>query len=84
MTRFGPVDFERSRYRPSGTGPSIIAAANLLGLTTGGMTPVTASLARDLMSGRTARERAEAWRQFCGKEPAIDALRRRYWSHATA
>ena len=31
MTLFGPVDFERSRYRPSGTGASIIPVACTLG-----------------------------------------------------
>ena len=74
MTMFGPVEFERSRYRPSGKGAAIIPADSTLGLTTGGMTPATAGLSMYLMSGLTARESAEAWRQFGGQGPATASL----------
>ncbi len=40
MTMFGPVEFERSRYRRSGNGAAIIPADSTRGLTTGGMTPL--------------------------------------------
>ncbi len=33
MTMFGPVDFLRSRYRPSGHGASLVPAEAVLGLT---------------------------------------------------
>ncbi len=36
MTMFGPVDFLRSRYRPSGHGASLVPAEAVLGLTSGG------------------------------------------------
>ena len=31
MTLFGPVEFKRSRYRPSGKGASMIPAESILG-----------------------------------------------------
>ncbi|MCY4287366.1 MAG: hypothetical protein OXC63_02095 [Aestuariivita sp.] len=86
MTRFGAVAFERSRYRPSGTEASIIPAERTLGLTTGGMTPAAAGLARYLMRGLTVsldgvmmRMKAETatdagWREAaCGVIGFVDA-----------
>ena len=76
MTMFGPVDFDRSRYRPSGKGPSIIPAECTLGLTTGGLTPAAAGVAMSLLSGLPAHESEEAWRQFGVQGPATASLRR--------
>jgi len=76
MTMFGPVDCERSRSRPSGTGASMIPAACTLGLTTGGLTPAAAGVSMYLMRGLTARERAEAWRPFGIQGPSTASLLR--------
>ncbi|MYF88569.1 MAG: hypothetical protein F4186_03910, partial [Boseongicola sp. SB0676_bin_33] len=66
MTMFGPVGFLRSRYRPSGTGASLVPAEAVLGLTACGLTPAAAGLSMYLMSGLTARESEDAWRRLCG------------------
>ena len=55
MTVFGPVDFPRSRYRPSGTGASPVPSEAVLGLTACGMTPAAAGLSMYPMGGLTAR-----------------------------
>ena len=74
MTMFGPVDFLRSRYRPSGTGASLVPAEAVLGLTACGLTPAAAGLSMYLMSGLTARESADAWRRLCGTGPSTASL----------
>ncbi len=74
MTMFGPVDFLRSRYRPSGHGASLVPAEAVLGLTSGGLTPAAAGLSMYLMSGLTARESADAWKRLCGKGPSTASL----------
>ena len=74
MTMFGPVDFLRSRYRPSGTGASVVPAEAVLGLTACGLTPAAAGLSMYLMSGLTARESEDAWRRLCGQGPSTASL----------
>ena len=74
MTMFGPVDFLRSRYRPSGTGASLVPAEAVLGLTACGLTPAAAGLSMYLMSGLTARESEDAWRRLCGQGPSTASL----------
>jgi len=74
MTMFGPVGFLRSRYRPSGTGASLVPADAALGLTACGLTPAAAGLSMYLMSGLTARESEDAWRRLCGKGPSTASL----------
>ena len=76
MTLFEPVEFKRSRDRPSGKGASMIPAESILGLTTGGMTPAAAGVSMYLMSSLTVRESEEAWRTFCGQEPSTSSLLR--------
>ncbi len=74
MTMFGPVGFLRSRYRPSGTGASLVPAEAVLGLTACGLTPAAAGLSMYLMSGLTARESEDAWRRLCGQGPSTASL----------
>ncbi len=74
MTMFGPVDFFRSRYRPSGTGASLVPAEAVLGLTAGGLTPAAAGLSMYLMSSLTARESEDAWKRLCGEGPSTASL----------
>ncbi len=74
MTMFGPVDFLRSRYRPSGTGASLVPAEAVLGLTPCGLTPAAAGLSMYLMSGLTARESGDAWKRLCGSGPSTASL----------
>ena len=74
MTLFGPVGFQRSRYRPSGTGASLVPVESVLGLAEGGMTPAAAGLSVHLMSGLTARETEDTWERLCGKGPSAASL----------
>lgn len=74
MTMFGPVGFLRSRYRPSGTGASLVPAEAVLGLTACGLTPAAAGLSMYLMSGLTARESEDAWRRLCSQGPSTASL----------
>ena len=46
MAAFGPAGFLRPRYRPSGTGASLVPAEAVLSLTSGGTAPAVASLIR--------------------------------------
>ena len=74
MTMFGPAGFLRSRYRPSGTGASLVPAEAVLGLTACGLTPAAAGLSMYLMSGLTARGSEDAWRRLCGQGPSTASL----------
>ncbi len=70
MTVSGPSGFLRSRYRPSGTGASVVPAGAALGLTACGMTPAAAGLSMYLTGGLTARGSGDAWRRLCGQGPS--------------
>ena len=70
MTVFGPAGFPRSRYRPSGTGASLVPAEAIPGLTACGMTPAAAGLSMYPMGGLTARGSGDAWRRLCGSGPS--------------
>ncbi len=60
MTMFGPVDFLRSRYRPSGTGTSLVPAEAVLGLTACGLTPAAGlSMYLRAVSGRRSGSRPD-------------------------
>lgn len=74
MTLFGPVEFDRCRYRPAGKGGSIIPIEELLGLTETGMTPAAAGLSMVLLSGLTVRECADVWERMCGNGPCASSL----------
>ena len=74
MTVFGPVGFQRSRYRPSGAGASLVPAEAVLGLTSGGTAPAAAGLSMYLTVGLTARESEDAWRRLCGEGPSTASL----------
>ena len=75
MTLFGPVAFDRSRYRPSsGGGEALFPTESVLGLTECGLTPAAAGLSLYFMSNLTARESAEAWERLCGKGPSASTL----------
>ena len=69
-TVFGPAGFPRSRYRPSGTGASLVPAEAVPGLTACGMTPAAAGLSMYPMGGLTARGSGDAWRRLCGSGPS--------------
>ncbi len=70
MTVFGPSGFLRSRYRPSGTGASLVPAEAVLGLTPCGLTPAAAGLSMYLTGGLTARGSGDAWKRLCGQGPS--------------
>ena len=74
MTLFGPVAYDRSRYRPSGGGEALFPTESVLGLTECGLTPAAAGLSLYFMSNLTARESAEAWERLCGKGPSASTL----------
>ncbi len=74
MTVFGPVDFLRSRHRPSGTGASVVPAEAVLGLTPCGTAPAAAGLSMHLTVGLTARESEDAWKRLCGSGPSTASL----------
>ncbi len=74
MTVFGPVDFLRSRYRPAGTGASLIPTEALLRLMPGRLTPAAAGLSLYLMSNLTARESEDMWEKLCGQGPSVASL----------
>ena len=70
MTVFGPAGFLRPRYRPSGTGASLVPAEAVLGLTAGGTAPAAAGLPMYLTVGLTVRGSGDAWRRPFGQGPA--------------
>ena len=70
MTMSGPVDFLRSRHRPSVAGASLVPAEAIPGQTACGLTPAAAGLPMCLMSGLTARESGDAWKRLSGKGPS--------------
>ena len=74
MTLFGPVAYDRSRYRPSGGGEALFPTESVLGLTECGLTPAAAGLSLYFMSNLTARESAEAWERLCGQGPSASTL----------
>ena len=74
MTLFGEVLFQRSRYRPSGPGASVVPVESVIGLTEGGLTPAAASLSMYFMSTLTARESEEAWERTVGTGPSAASL----------
>ena len=74
MTTFGPVNFDRSRYRPSCGGAALVPAESMLGLTAGGLTPAAAGLSMCLMSALTARESEDVWARLCGEGPSVASL----------
>ena len=65
MTIFGPVDFRRSRYRPSGRGEAMLPVEATIGLTVCKLTPAAAGLSMYFMSSLTARESEEVWKKRC-------------------
>ena len=71
---FGPVAYDRSRYRPSGGGEALFPTESVLGLTECGLTPAAAGLSLYFMSSLTARESAEAGERLCGKGPSASTL----------
>ncbi len=74
MAMFGPVDFLRSRCRPSGHGAAPVPAESVPGLTACGLTPAAAGLSQYLMCGLTARESEDAWKRLCGNGPSTASL----------
>ena len=75
MTMMGPVEYMRSRYRPTnGKGASIVPTDGLLGIVEGAMTPAAGGLGNYLMSCLTARESKEAFERFCGTGPSTSTL----------
>ena len=75
LTLFGPVAFNRSRYRPStGRGECFIPAEHVLGLLDGDLTPAAASLSMMLLSSLTVRESADIWERICGEGPSVSTL----------
>ena len=75
LTLFGPITFNRARYRPSsGQGACFVPAEARLELTASGFTPAAARLSMALMSSLTARESADVWDRFCGAGPAASTL----------
>ncbi len=73
-TLFGTVTFPRARSRPSGAGPSVVSTEQVLGLTTGGMTPAAAGLSAAIMASLPARDGADLWQRICGAGPATRSL----------
>jgi len=73
-TLFGTVTFPRARTRPSGPGPSVVPTEQVLGLTTGGMTPAAAGLVAAIMASLPARDAADLWQRICGAGPATRSL----------
>ena len=71
MTVFGPVGFRRLRYRPSGTGASLVPAEAVPGLTLA----AAAGLPMHLMSGLTARGSEDMWRRPVGQGPSAALVR---------
>ena len=74
MTMFGPVGFERARYRPSGGGASVFPTERVLGLTESSLTPAAAGLSLYLMANLSARESEDAWVRLCGSGPSTSSL----------
>ena len=74
MTIFGPVGFDRARYRPSGGGASVFPTERVLGLTESSLTPAAAGLSLYLMANLSARESADAWVRLCGMGPSASSL----------
>ena len=75
LTLFGPVAFNRSRYRPSiGRGECFIPAEHVLGLLDGDLTSAPASLSMMLLSSLTVRESADIWERICAEGPSVSTL----------
>ncbi|MDE2791963.1 MAG: hypothetical protein OXI81_16280 [Paracoccaceae bacterium] len=74
MTLFGPVEYNRSRYQPSGGGAALFPTESVLGLTECGLTPAAAGLSLVFMSHLTARESEDAWERLCGRGPSASSL----------
>lgn len=74
MTMFGPVGYDRARYRPSGAGASVFPTERVLGLTESSLTPAAAGLSLYLMANLSARESADAWVRLCGSGPSTSSL----------
>ena len=74
MTMFGPVGYDRARYRPSGGGASVFPTERVLGLTESSLTPAAAGLSLYLMANLSARESADAWDRLCGMGPSPSSL----------
>ena len=80
MTLVGEVLFQRSRYRPSGPGASVVPAGSGIGLTEGGLTPAAASLSMCFISALPARGSGEAWERTSERglrRPALCGFQRR-------
>ena len=73
-TLLGEVEYYRARYRPSGLGEALVPVDNIIGLTTGNMTPAAAKLSMYFMSHMTASESHETWKRFVGKGPSKASL----------
>ena len=69
MTLFGPVEYNRSRYQPSGGGAALFPTESVLGLT-----PAAAGLSLVFMSHLTARESEDAWERLFGQGPSASSL----------
>ena len=74
MTMFGPVGYDRARYRPSGGGASVFPTERVLGLTESSLTPAAAGLSLYLMANLSARESEDAWVRLCGSGPSTSSL----------
>ena len=74
MTMFGPVGYDRARYRPSDGGASVFPTERVLGLTESSLTPAAAGLSLYLMANLSARESADAWDRLCGMGPSPSSL----------
>ncbi len=74
ITMFGPVGYDRARYRPSGGGASVFPTERVLGLTESSLTPAAAGLSLYLMANLSARESEDAWVRLCGSGPSASSL----------
>ena len=76
MTIFGEVAYQRSRYRPDGTGDAICPVEQVMGLAEGGMTPAATDLSLLLMGHLTSRESEKLYREAIGNGPSASSLDR--------
>ena len=74
MSVFGPVEYRRCRYRPSGHGRSVIPTEAVLGIGDVGMTAAAEELSLLLTSSLTHREAGEMWTRLTGAGPSVSSL----------
>ena len=76
MTVFGPTEYRRSRYRPSGLGPSVVPTEAVLGIGDVGMTAAAEEMSLLLTSSLTHRDSEEMWQRLTGAGPSASSLTR--------